>query len=203
MFDSHAHIGSKTDKAYVSAEKPSLYPLLSPFSFSSVGLLPPYTPDFDLMEEYASKGYGIGEIGLDRRFKDKPKQIDIFYSSLLIAKKYNSLVTIHAVGWEDTILALLDKVKLERFIVHGFTGSIESAREYYKRGGIISINKRIKRAKSYPSLLFSLPCFLTETDMKTGEEEIKELENWNTELSLILQRDVAQSSHSNFLKLYR
>lgn len=201
MFDSHAHIGDKTNSAYVSAEKPSLYPLLSSFSFSSVGLIPPFNPDFDLMEEYASKGYGVGEIGLDKRFKDKEKQIDFLLSSLLIAKKYNSLVTIHAVGWEDTILDILDKVKIERFIVHGFTGSLESAKEYYKRGGIISINKRIKRAKSYPALLFSLPYFLTETDMKTGEEEKKELERWNTELSLLLQYDVARSSYSNFLKL--
>lgn len=191
MFDAHAHIGIPTDNAYVCSSKTEEAPLLAPYKYKAAGLLPPADDDISRLEEYAEMGWGIGEVGIDRRFPDKEGQIERFRTAVLIAKRHHSLLTIHAVGWTDALLSVLRDTKPERFLVHSFSSSIEVAREIISLGGVISLSPKSKRAKSFDTLIHSLPFFLTETDMPTGEEEEKVLHDFNTELSGILQRDIS------------
>ena len=87
-----------------------------------------------------NKIIGIGEIGLDYYWvKDnKEKQIELFEKQLKLAEKLNVPVVIHTRDATDDTLKILKKYKLKG-IIHCFTGSIETAKEYIKLGFNIGI----------------------------------------------------------------
>ena len=117
------------------------------------------------------------------------KQIDIFRTALGIAREYDRIAVIHIVREYQKVYDILKDMGIRRFMVHGYTGSAEMAREYIKLGGIISLGPAAERAKSFPSLL-QLP-FVTETDMVTGTEEMEALAAWNSRLSALTDADIA------------
>ena len=192
MFDAHAHSGKNYPiNAFVCSASTADYRKLAPFRYKALGAIPEggYDVDFSLMAEAASMGWHIGEIGLDRRFPDMDKQIDIFRTALDIAREYDRIAVIHIVKEYQKVYDMLKDMGIRRFIVHGYTGSAEMAREYIKLGGIISLGPSAEKAKSFPALL-SLP-FVTETDMMTGDEEAEALAAWNSRLSALTGIDIA------------
>ena len=72
--------------------------------------------------------------------------------------------------------SIRDALPLPPFMVHGFTGSGETARELIRLGGTISLSPRAERTRHLPSLL-ECP-FLLETDMKSGSEQTETLKLW-------------------------
>lgn len=190
MFDAHAHLGVPSDNAYVCSSFLEEIPLLEGCRYKAAGLLPPHAGDAEALEVYAAGGWGIGEVGIDRRFPDKKGQAERFRLALSIAKRHHSLVTVHSVGWTDVTLSLLREIRPERFIVHSFSSSWEVAKEFISIGGTISLSPKSKKCRDFSILIHRLPFFLTETDMPTGPEEEKTLLEFNTELSLLLQRDL-------------
>lgn len=197
MLDSHAHLGNiEYRDAFVST--PSIPDagqalLLQNYRYRSVGILPGY-PDsnIDLLPCYLERGFHLGEVGLDRRFSNIEKQEEILNRVLEIAAPYKRCVVFHQVGHFDRLMRIIKERKPERFILHGFTGSYESAMEVIKLGGLISIGPRSEKAKSFNRLL-TLP-FITETDMPTGDEEAMTLKLWNDKLSMILDEDISSKS---------
>lgn len=173
MFDSHAHIGTIiTDQALVNTSSPEEAMTYSGYKYLSAGLLP-LNENIELYEKLIKSGLYAGEIGLDKRFQNKEKQIENFKKALYIAKCYDRLITIHQVGYFDELLKIIDGIKPKRFILHGYTGSYESAKEIVRRNGIISLGPRSLKAKSF-SKLITLP-FVVESDLKTGEDQINAL----------------------------
>lgn len=191
MFDYHAHIGVPTENALVCTSKPGEEVLLSPFRHPSIGLLPPYTEGLDKIEEYAGMGYAVGEIGLDRRFGDREKQIEVFRTALDIAVRHRSLVTIHCVGMLDVLLSILREYRPERFIFHSFTSSPDIAREIEKLGGYISLSPMSARSRHFKEVITSTDSFLIETDMPTGPEEEKTLASFYAFLCRTLDRELS------------
>ncbi len=189
MFDYHAHIGKVTDKAYVCTSSLGEAHLLSPFKYKAVGLLPGEEGNIEEIEDYVRKGYGVGEIGLDKRFPDKEGQIKRFRKGLEIAKKYDALVTVHSVGYLDVTLSLLKETKTNRFIFHSFSSSLEVASTIEKMGGFISLSPRSIYQKSFYPLINNTR-FLIESDMPTGEEEEKTLDNFYAKICNILDREI-------------
>lgn len=189
MFDYHAHIGMPTENAYVCTSSPDEAVFLSPFRYKAAGLLPGWDGDIMRLEEYASLGYGIGEIGLDRRFPELEKQIANFRKGLMLARRYKSLVTVHCVGHTGLALDILKDLKPESFIFHSFTGSLETAREIERLGGYISLSPKSKNTKHFLSLIHNTH-FLIESDMPTGPEEEKCTENFYLELCSLLGREI-------------
>ena len=191
MFDYHAHIGRPTDNALVCTSKPGEEVQLSPFRHRSIGLLPPYTEGLERMEEYAEMGYAVGEIGLDRRFGDREKQMEVFRTALGIAVRHHSLVTIHCVGMLDVMLSILREYRPERFIFHSFTSSPEIAHEIEKLGGYISISPVSVKSRHFRDVITSTRSFLIETDMPTGPEEERTLAALYAFLCRTLDRELS------------
>ena len=83
---------------------------------------------------------GIGEIGLDYHWvKDnKDKQIELFEKQLQLAEKLKYPIVIHTRDATDDTIKILKKYQLKG-IIHCFSGSIETAREYLKLGYNIGI----------------------------------------------------------------
>ena len=83
----------------------------------------------------------IGEIGLDYHYtKDnRDKQINLFESQLLIAEKNNIPVIIHSRDATQDTINIIKKYKVNG-VIHSFSGSLETAKEYIKLGFLLGIN---------------------------------------------------------------
>jgi Mg-dependent DNase len=175
MFDAHCHLGTGHFNALVCTSRPDEYKAAASCG-AAIGLLPPFSDEdreifFRTLNE--NPGLPIGEIGLDRRIENIPSQMAFLLKALQRAKAENRPVTLHVVGHTDKLFQVLDQIGPLSLIWHSFTGSFETAREFMKRGGIISLSERSLASKDIARLL-ALP-FLLETDMKTGQEEQKVL----------------------------
>lgn len=116
--------------------------------------------DLELLENQIINNHivGIGEIGLDYHYEDydKEKQIELFEYQLSLAQKYSLPVVIHSrEATLDTINIL--KKYLVKGVIHSFSGSIESAKEYIKMGFLLGVNgvitfKNCKLIEVYKSI---------------------------------------------------
>ena len=193
LFDSHAHVGELTDSAFIATASTSEMESASAYRYKALGIIPEgKEKDLDKLEAAAKDGWHIGEIGLDKRFEDLPHQEMIFREALRIADRYDRVAVIHAVRTYGRTLEILEEEGIGKFIIHGFTGSYETAREVIKLGGMISLSPRAEMAKSFDKLI-TLP-FLIETDMKAGKEEKDILSSWNKKLSGKIGIDAGERS---------
>ncbi len=200
MFDAHAHIGELCDDAFVCTESTDLIGKARSYRYWALGTIPEGKEhDISKLYDAAISGGHIGEIGLDRRYPDMEAQVSVFRDALSVAKECGRIAVIHSVRTYGAVYGILSDMRIERFIIHGYTGSVEMARSFIKLGGIISLPPRIAYARSFPAIL-SLP-FVTETDMKTGEDERKALSVWNEKLSVMTGRDIGKESERKMLEV--
>ena len=83
----------------------------------------------------------IGEIGLDYHYtkENKEKQIELFESQLKLAEASNMPVIIHSREATLDTINTLKKYNV-RGVIHSFSGSLETAKEYMKMGYLIGVN---------------------------------------------------------------
>lgn len=204
MIDSHAHHKDLSFKnAFVcTASIPSLVEAeaLKTYRFHGVGHIPQSgkLDNIDLVESYLKSGFHLGEVGLDKRFDSIEDQETDLNTLLDIAIPLKRVVVFHSVGHIDRLINIIKDRKLDRFLLHGFTGSYESAKRILGLGGLISINERLEKTKSFEKVI-TLP-FVTESDMETGEEAYASLKSWNAKLSSILGVDVESESERILLE---
>lgn len=126
--------GINTSKEVIEINKK--YDILKP----AVGIHPENISDsnkIDKLEELIknNKIYAVGEIGLDYYWnkENKDDQKDLFIKQLDLAIKYNLPVIIHT---RDSIQDCYDilKNRNNRGVIHCFTGSIEMAKLFIKKG---------------------------------------------------------------------
>lgn len=85
----------------------------------------------------------IGECGLDRWIDQPPLeiQIPIFIDQLHIARELNRCATIHCLrAWEPLFETFNHQTPPEKFLLHSFNGSIESARRLIPLGARFSFS---------------------------------------------------------------
>lgn len=102
-----------------------------------------YTPDnLKIIEENLNnpKVVAIGEIGLDYHYENfnKDKQKEIFESQLILAEKNNLPVIIHSREATLDTITILKKHNCTG-VIHCFSGSLETAKEYIKLGYKIGV----------------------------------------------------------------
>ena len=193
MFDAHAHIGEMTEDALVCTASVSEMEKARSFPHFAVGSIPGHG-DFDesVLRAAAMSGGHIGEIGLDRRFPDMKEQEYVFRRALSVAIEHDRMAIIHVVRAYGPLYDILTDMAVRRFLVHGYTGSVEMAERLIGQGGIISLSPRAERTKDFKELL-TLP-FVTETDMPTGPEQRRVLKAWNERLSELTGEDIGERS---------
>lgn len=83
----------------------------------------------------------IGEIGLDYYYtkENKDKQIELFERQLEIAEHKNIPVIVHSRDATQDTINILKKYKVKG-VIHSFSGSKETAKEYIKMGFLLGIN---------------------------------------------------------------
>jgi TatD DNase family protein len=116
------------------------------------------------------KCVAVGECGLDYHYlKDfKNKQIEVFDYQLNLAKFFKLPVIIHSRKAQEDTLNLLQKNKINRFVLHCFTEDKNFAKKLLNLGAYISFSGIItfKNAESLRETLKYIPLdrILIETD---------------------------------------
>ena len=147
-----------------------------PFLFTAAGYHPENIPEDGFFDESAltellqkDRIVAVGEIGLDYYWDNSRKEIQkvFFEKQLSLAEKLNMPVIIHS---RDASKDTLDIVKRHKVsgVMHCFSGSVETAKEYLKLGFYLGFGgavtfKKSKTAREVVSIT-PLDRILLETD---------------------------------------
>ncbi len=120
----------------------------------------------EFAEEHIDEVYGIGEIGLDKKYNnDYEKQKIIFRRMLGLAERYHKPISVHSRASLDDILDILSSYNLS-VLLHWFSGSKKQLQRANDNGYYISYGPALLYASDKPHLLInsSKDLILTETD---------------------------------------
>lgn len=116
--------------------------------YGAIGLHPEYVDkykeeDIEFIKNNLNnkKVIAIGEIGLDYYYtkENKKEQIKLFETQLKLAEKENIPAIVHSREATLDTLTILKKYKVKG-LIHSFSGSLETAKEYIKLGYLIGVN---------------------------------------------------------------
>ncbi len=132
-------------------------------NYFTIGCHPWYIDNYNdyeaILRKYCQleKCLGIGEIGLDRSTGNLLDQEKAFGAQLDLAKEFKKPVVIHCVRAYDLLLKYRKSYPSQTWIVHGFNGNLELARQLIDKGIYLSIgpallNPQSKISKSFAQL---------------------------------------------------
>jgi len=116
--------------------------------YGTLGIHPEYVDNYTLADiNYIKENLNnkkiiaIGEIGLDYYYtkENKDRQKELFELQLKLAEDNNIPVIIHSREATLDTISTLKKYKVNG-LIHSFSGSLETAKEYIKMGYLIGIN---------------------------------------------------------------
>ena len=184
----------------------------------NVGLHPKYiNEDFTIsIFENVVKDYqdiNIGEVGLDRRYSGKNRQIDILKGFIDLSIKYDRSITFHCVKcWGEMVKIVRGKMNRDiPHMYHGYSGSIQTMTELLSGASYFSFSRRELGYKRINSIIEAIPTekLLIESDLSTkqyveiGENRyIEILENTYRLISIIKKipmDELIQVVDNNFL----
>lgn len=148
--DIHSHNRVPSDNRVISLDYDSDVPSEG---YYSIGIHPWRTAEidslYDLMYSLAAKTskenvVAIGEAGLDRlRGADIKRQTELFTAQALLAEQLAKPLVIHCVKAFDLLMSLKKKLNPEQtWIVHGFRGKPETARQLLDAGISLSFGEK-------------------------------------------------------------
>lgn len=161
----------------------------------------------------------IGECGLDMMIDTAlPTQQMVFEQQLALACEMSKPMIIHARKGHGEILALLKKYQSSRGgVIHGFSGSLEIAEEYWKLGFYLGVGGTItyQRAKKTRQVIAAMPLesLVLETDApdmplqsKQGERNsplyLPEVGQALADLKQLPLADIIQQTTDNSCRLF-
>lgn len=170
--DIHAH--TRTGERILTSVRPAEMPAHpEPGTWYSVGIHPWDTSepisdrDWTLIETLASHPQvaAIGEAGLDAvRGGDRATQEAVFRRQAALAEKYSKFLMIHCVRRYGRIMELKRELNPSvRWIIHGFCGKPELARQLIAAGFGLSLRRECPRETELRDT-FPNTYFFSETD---------------------------------------
>ena len=175
--------------------------------------------DLDYLKEALNnpKVVGLGEIGLDYHYgkEDIDKQKELFRKQLDIATELNIPVVIHSRDATKDTINILKEYNLKG-VIHCFSGSLETAKEYIKMGYILGIGGVVtfKNSKLYKVVEgVSLENIVLETDSpyltpepdrgkKNSSKYIPIIAKKVSEIKKISEEKVMKTTTDNATKLF-
>ena len=178
--------------------------------------------DYDLYLEqmkkiikYNSKIIAIGEIGLDYHYDNtnKDRQKDLFIKQIMLAKEYKLPIVVHTRDATKDTIDILKKFNIKG-IIHCFSGSLETAREYINMGFYLGIGGVVtfKNSKLKDVIKeIGLDSIVLETDSpylspirgnKNFPKNIKIIAEYIASLLNISVEEVSKKTTLNVKKIY-
>ncbi len=123
-----------------------------------------------VLEQLALQGVAIGETGLDRHCGNLPLQEDLFRRQIRIAVSCQLPLLIHCRDMIGRTLEILHDEQAGQVggLMHAYSGSVESAREFIKLGFAISLGETLMRRNAVRPLRLArelpLSWLVMETD---------------------------------------
>lgn len=153
----------------------------SPWIRTSFGIHPwqavQYADQLEQYDELIANSATIGEVGLDTVWAEDPigslpAQRKVLRYFLQAAREQNKVLNLHTKGAEAEILALLDEYRIERAIIHWYSGPLDIAEQLIARGYHFTIGVELHSSPLVQALAQRIPMaqLLTETDNPTGVE---------------------------------
>ena len=192
-----------------------------PSVYLTLGFHPSEVNNYDLDylkgELNNPKVVGLGEIGLDYHYgkEDINKQKDLFRKQLDIATELNIPVVIHSRDATKDTINILKEYNLKG-VIHCFSGSLETAKEYIKMGYLLGIGGVVtfKNSKLYKVVEgVSLENIVLETDSpyltpepdrgkKNSSKYIPIIAKKVSEIKKISEEKVMKTTTDNATKLF-
>ena len=160
---------------------------------------------------------GIGEIGLDFHYQgyNKEEQIMLFEKQLAIAQKHKLPVVIHSRDATNDTIKCLKKFKVTG-VIHCFTGSIETAREYIKLGyklgigGVVTFKnaklKEVVNAIGLENIVLETDCPYLSPDPVRGKinhpGNIKYIIEFLSKYLNISEKEIIKKTNENVKKVF-
>jgi TatD DNase family protein len=135
-----------------------------------------YVDDLNALDKYIDQSPMLGELGLDYHFvKDKslyPAQKRVFDHFLKKAAEQYKIVNLHTKGAEKDVLMLLESYKIERAIIHWYSGPLNILKKYLDKGYYFTVGVEILFTEHIRRVARNIPddLLLTETDNPGGYE---------------------------------
>ncbi len=162
-----------------------------------------------------SKIIAIGEIGLDYHYDNtnKDRQKDLFIKQIMLAKEYKLPIVIHTRDATKDTINILKKFNIKG-IIHCFSGSLETAREYINMGFYLGIGGVVtfKNSKLKDVIKeIGLDSIVLETDSpylspirgnKNFPKNIKIIAEYIASLLNISVEEVSKKTTLNVKKIY-
>ena len=164
---------------------------------------------------------GVGEIGLDYYYDHSPRDLqkEVFVKQLLLARQLDMPAVFHVRDAHGDVLDLLraNRSQLPAGVVHCYSGSVESAREYLDMGFYISFagpitfknaNKLLDVAKYVPQdriLVETDSPYLAPVPMRGRRNEptfVQYVAQTVAELRGISAEEMAQAAFENACRLF-
>ena len=164
---------------------------------------------------------GIGEIGLDYYYDHSPRDVqkEVFVKQLLLARELEMPAVFHVRDAHGDVLDLLraNRSQLPAGVVHCYSGSVESAREYLDMGFYISFagpitfknaNKLLDAAKYVPAdriLVETDSPYLAPVPMRGRRNEptfVQYVAQTIAELRGVSAQEMAQTAFENTCRLF-
>jgi len=179
---------------------------------------PDYEPQYKLLQENVDDIIAVGEIGLDYYWvKEAPKrekEQKNFIKLLNFAKEHDKPVIIHSRNAEKQALEILKKERVEKALMHCFSGSLDHAKQAIDLGYPISIPTNIVTSKQKQEFAQKLPLesIVLETDAPYLAPEPRTLNvpnNVKKSAELIAQlreleyKEVAKTTTKNTKEFFR
>ena len=165
---------------------------------------------------------GVGEIGLDYYYDHSPRDVqqEVFVKQLLMARQLDLPAVFHVRDAHGDVLSILraHRNELPAGVVHCYSGSVESAREYLEMGFYISFagpitfknaNKLLDAAAYVPAdriLVETDSPYLAPVPMRGRRNEptfVQYVAQKVAELRGVTAEEMAQTAFENTCRLFR
>jgi len=129
-----------------------------------------YAPQWSLLRDNAHKIIGVGEIGLDYHWVKDQEGRDMEKENLLkllgFAREHDKPVLIHSRNAEKNALDILESERVEKAVMHCFSGTLEEAERAIDLGYLVSIPTNVATSKQKKEFAAKLPLesLVLETD---------------------------------------
>lgn len=212
FFNAHTHNNIDTEVAVVNSYPYGSLPQLKAHQLLSCGIHPWHIHMENISESMkVLKSYcdnktiqAIGECGLDANRSDMSLQKELFWQQIKFAEQYRLPTIIHSVKTHHFIQEIRKSTGFKQpWIVHGFQGPKETARQFQKLNIFISFGERLlDQPQKFKSLINQVDTnfVLFETDESCVD--IKRIYSVASEMLAISELELEKKVEINFKRIF-